>query len=144
LNENPVKEELLKHVVLAKAYNTQHHLFKSLFHGNLDKLCATGWKVRYNLKIFTDILQLLSDLKIMTRSRSRQGSQKEPTLIIIQNWNMTFSISGMLHLQCGRGWSGFICQLYTSNGPWNESLNLPDPPKCRKDSGASMLETIRS
>jgi len=37
LNKDPVKEELLKHVVLAKAYNTQHYLFKAFFHGNLDK-----------------------------------------------------------------------------------------------------------
>jgi len=67
LNKDPVEEQLLKHVVLAKAYNTQHHLFKAFFHGNLDKLCTTGWKARYYLKIFTDILPLLSDLKTMTR-----------------------------------------------------------------------------
>ena len=67
MNKDPVEEQLLKHVVLAKAYNTQHHLFKAFFHGNLDKLCTTGRKARYYLKIFTDILPLLSDLKTMTR-----------------------------------------------------------------------------
>ena len=53
LKEDPVKEQLLIHVVIAKAYNTQHHLFKVFFHGNFDKLCTTGWKARYYLKIFT-------------------------------------------------------------------------------------------
>jgi hypothetical protein len=53
LNIDPIKEQLLKHVVPAKAYNTQHHLFKAFFHWNLDKLCTTGWKARYYLKIFT-------------------------------------------------------------------------------------------
>jgi hypothetical protein len=67
LNEDPVEEQLLKHVVLAKAYNTQHHLFKAFFHGNLDKLCTTGRKARYYLNIFMDIIPLLSDLKTMTR-----------------------------------------------------------------------------
>ena len=67
MNKDPVEEQLLKHVVLAKAYNTQHHLFKAFFHGNLDKLCTTGRKARYYLKIFMDILPLLSDLKTMTR-----------------------------------------------------------------------------
>jgi len=67
LSKDPVKEQLLKHVVLAKAYNTQHHLFKSFFHGNSDKLCTTGWKAWYYLNISTDILPLLSDLKTMTR-----------------------------------------------------------------------------
>ena len=37
------------------------------FHGNFDKLCTTGWKARYYLKIFTYILPLQSDLKTMTR-----------------------------------------------------------------------------
>ena len=57
----------MKHVLLAKAYNTHHHLFKSSFHGNLDMLCNTGWKAKSYLKIFTDILPLLSDATTMTR-----------------------------------------------------------------------------
>lgn len=36
LKEDPVKEQLLIHVVIAKAYNTQHHLFKVFFHGISD------------------------------------------------------------------------------------------------------------
>ena len=87
------------------------------------------------LKIFTEILPLLSDATTC---------QREPTLIIIQIREKTFSMSGMLYLQCGRGWSGFTCQSHTSNSPWNESYNLSHQPKYQKWSDASMLETQSS
>ena len=42
LNIDPIEEQLLKHVVLAKAYNAEHHLFKAFFNGNLSNVdgCA--------------------------------------------------------------------------------------------------------
>ena len=42
LNIDPIEEQLLKHVVPAKAYNAQHHLFIAFFRGNLSNVdgCA--------------------------------------------------------------------------------------------------------
>ena len=67
LNKDPDSVHQLKHVLLVKAYNTHHHLFKAFFQGNLDKQCRTGWTARNYMKIFKEILPLLSDMNPMTR-----------------------------------------------------------------------------
>ena len=67
LNKDPDSVHQLKHVLLVKAYNTHHHLFKAFFQGNLDKQCRTGRTARNYMKIFKEILPLLSDMNPMTR-----------------------------------------------------------------------------
>jgi hypothetical protein len=66
-NEDPEVEQLIKHIVLVKVYNTHHHLFKTHFHGNLDKLCKSGRTAKYYLDLFKEILPLLSNMNTMTR-----------------------------------------------------------------------------
>jgi hypothetical protein len=80
-------------------------------------LCSTGWKARSYLKIFMDILPLLSDLKTMTRfeikARLPEGTyvdyHPDPGEDFQYVWNAILAM-----------WEGL------------ESYNLSHQTKCRK------------